>query len=338
MAIVLPDSVFDTSENRYIRLFLYKHFFIRAIISLPQTTFEPYTKTKTSIIFAQKKTSDEIKSWGDAWAKYRNEYSRLATKIANYKAHFLEGKVKSKFPSIRKDTDAEVVTNIQKLLRGKVDVSDLVKKPEQVLLDYEAEIEKALKKDLDAGDGKAKVNSAWVFAMVSKEASYPFILAGVERIGFKRSKVRNDDNLANDLFSMEWAPSKLDVALVLTDYESDIAELSNKITKDQGEVAKLGKKAIVDTDRIEFLDRRIENSKAKQTKLIEEKALVEGALRDIYNKNGKLKNIHSDRADTRITEIFSLPRMEKFRSEEVLMRQGKTATVLDEMRQRGLWK
>lgn len=35
LAAVLPESVFDTTENKYIRLFLYKFFKIKAVVSLP---------------------------------------------------------------------------------------------------------------------------------------------------------------------------------------------------------------------------------------------------------------------------------------------------------------
>ena len=54
MGVVLPDSVFDTNENLYIRLFLYRFFFIKAVVSLPQIAFQPYTPTKTSLLFAVK--------------------------------------------------------------------------------------------------------------------------------------------------------------------------------------------------------------------------------------------------------------------------------------------
>ena len=36
LAAVLPESVFDTTENKYIRLFIYKYFKVKAVISLPQ--------------------------------------------------------------------------------------------------------------------------------------------------------------------------------------------------------------------------------------------------------------------------------------------------------------
>ena len=56
MGIVLPESVYDTTENKYIRLFLFKYFKVKAVVSLPQITFEPFTSTKTSLLFAQKTT------------------------------------------------------------------------------------------------------------------------------------------------------------------------------------------------------------------------------------------------------------------------------------------
>lgn len=37
---VLPESVFDTTENKYIRLFIYKYFKVKAVVSLPQLAFE----------------------------------------------------------------------------------------------------------------------------------------------------------------------------------------------------------------------------------------------------------------------------------------------------------
>ena len=52
--VVLPESVFDTTENKYIRLFIYKYFKVKAVVSLPQITFQPYTSTKTSLLFCTK--------------------------------------------------------------------------------------------------------------------------------------------------------------------------------------------------------------------------------------------------------------------------------------------
>ncbi len=77
IGVVLPDSVFDTNENLYIRLFLYRFFVIKAVVSLPQVTFQPYTPTKTSLLFAVKKTNAQVNLWDTAWRKASNEYNKL---------------------------------------------------------------------------------------------------------------------------------------------------------------------------------------------------------------------------------------------------------------------
>src|SRR5205085_1245452 len=77
MGVVLPDSVFDTNENLYIRMFLYRFFWLKAVVSLPQVTFQPYTPTKTSLLFAVKKTRKEVEAWDAAWRKAANEYGKL---------------------------------------------------------------------------------------------------------------------------------------------------------------------------------------------------------------------------------------------------------------------
>jgi len=77
LGVVLPESVFDTTSNRDIRLFLYKYFWIKAVVSMPYLAFAPYTMTKTSLLFAQKKTEDEVKEWDRMWEKYSEEYKDL---------------------------------------------------------------------------------------------------------------------------------------------------------------------------------------------------------------------------------------------------------------------
>jgi type I restriction enzyme M protein len=77
LGIVLPESVFDTSDNKYIRLFLYRYFFIDAVVSLPQEAFQPFTSTKVSLLFATKKTDEELQMYNTAWNKATLEYSKL---------------------------------------------------------------------------------------------------------------------------------------------------------------------------------------------------------------------------------------------------------------------
>jgi type I restriction enzyme M protein len=77
LGVVLPESVFDTKENLYIRNFLYKYFKIKAIISLPKEAFEPYTSTKVSLLIAERKTDEEIEKWEEKWRECSEEYKKL---------------------------------------------------------------------------------------------------------------------------------------------------------------------------------------------------------------------------------------------------------------------
>jgi len=93
LGVVLPESVFDTTENKYIRLFIYKYFKVKAIVSLPQLAFEHYTSTKTSLLFAQKKTKEELREWNDLWSKYSKEWSNLKTRVENLIKVYLENQI-----------------------------------------------------------------------------------------------------------------------------------------------------------------------------------------------------------------------------------------------------
>lgn len=101
LALCCRKAFFDTTENKYIRLFLYKYFKIKAVVSLPQLTFEPFTSTKTSLLFAQKKTEKEVEKWNELWSKYSNEWNNLKTRCENLLAVYLDGKDRTKLTSIK---------------------------------------------------------------------------------------------------------------------------------------------------------------------------------------------------------------------------------------------
>lgn len=122
--VVLPESVFDTTENKYIRLFIYKYFNVKAVVSLPQVTFEPFTSTKTSLLFAQKKTKEEVKEWDNLWSKYSNEWSNLKTRCENLVNVYLNNKDRSKLPSIKDLTESEEKEILTRMLKDYIDEND----------------------------------------------------------------------------------------------------------------------------------------------------------------------------------------------------------------------
>lgn len=66
LAVVLPESLFNAKEMAETRLFLYRFFNIRSIVSMPRNIFID-TPTLTSLLFAEKKTAKQIEDWDREW-------------------------------------------------------------------------------------------------------------------------------------------------------------------------------------------------------------------------------------------------------------------------------
>lgn len=196
---ILPESVFDTTENKYIRLFLYKYFKIKAVVSLPQITFEPFTSTKTSILMAQKKTKKEIALWESVWNKYSNEWSSLKKRTENIVAVEKGEKIKSKLPSIKNMTEHEEKEVLIKLLKNHLDSGDELLSKSNLMSKFNAEITDVCKIDKDTKDVFGFVNTWWVFSQVAEELHYPIFMSEVENIGYKRSK-RGEKLMPNELY------------------------------------------------------------------------------------------------------------------------------------------
>lgn len=199
MGIVLPESVLDTSENKYIRLFLFKFFKIKAVISLPQVTFAPYTPTKTSIILAQKKRASEIVEWDDSWKKYSNEYGKLRTRCLNLINVYIENKNKKNYKSISGLNELEEKCLIFKLLRNLINVEDKELSIKELVVKYLAEIVSICKIDKDISKTFGMVNTWWVFGEVSKDIDYDILMMEVNNVGYKRTK-RSERKQPNELF------------------------------------------------------------------------------------------------------------------------------------------
>jgi len=216
MAVVLPESIFDTTENKYIRLFLYKYFKIKSIVSLPQSTFAPYTTTKTSIVFAQKKTKEEVDTWNEVWNKYAKEWANLKTRVQNIiDVHFGE-KQKNRLRSIKDLTLYEEIIILSKMLRSILTSSErkeleslegsnnetLEKFKTKLINRYLDNLKALTKYDTDTESISGKVNTWWVFGKVSEELSYPIFMAESENVGYKRT-ARNERLTLNDLYRLD---------------------------------------------------------------------------------------------------------------------------------------
>jgi len=187
IAAVLPESVFDTAENKYIRLFIYKYFKIKAVVSLPQITFAPYTETKTSILFAQRKSSNEIEIWNELWRKYSKEYQTLRTKVSNLIEVYINNKSRKNLTSIN-----NLSPNDDRILLNKILKDFIVSKDEnltnlELIKKYGDEINSVLQIDGDLSDEFGFVNTWWVFGEVAKELNYNIFMAETDKIGYKKT-------------------------------------------------------------------------------------------------------------------------------------------------------
>lgn len=216
MAVVLPESIFDTTENKYIRLFLYKYFVIKGIVSLPQSTFSPFTNTKTSILFAEKKTEEEIEIWNDLWDKYSKEWAFLKLRVVNILAVNNEEKEKSKLSSIKDLSVLEEIDILIQMLRKNVtpdEVEELEKidrnnaalvlnYKENILNKYEDDLVSLSKFDNDTKSEFGRVNTWWVFGKVADKLTYDVFMSEADEVGYKRTRRR--ENIApNDLYRVD---------------------------------------------------------------------------------------------------------------------------------------
>lgn len=82
LAAVLPESFFSTTENLRARLFLFRHFSVRAVVSLPSHAFQPWTPTRTSLLFARKKTPAEERHWSTIFDQHLASIEGLLAAVA----------------------------------------------------------------------------------------------------------------------------------------------------------------------------------------------------------------------------------------------------------------
>lgn len=202
VAAVLPESVFDTTENKYIRLFMYKFFKIKAVVSLPQITFEPYTSTKTSILFLQKKTKVEIDEWNNLWSEKSNEYNLLKTRVENLIKVYEKTKEKNKLPSIKELTQDEEKNILVRMLRSYIKDEDDSLSSDDLIEKYSLELKDLCKYDKDTVNVFGYVNTWWVFGEVAEMQNYNIFMAEAENVGYKRTK-RGEKLKPNDLYRVD---------------------------------------------------------------------------------------------------------------------------------------
>ena len=175
LGVVLPENIFDSTENRAIRLFLFKYFKIKAVVSLPDLAFEPYTSTKTSLLFAQKKTAIEVEEYQQAWKSLEEEYIKLRRQI---------DLIMQKATSLESYDDCAIL--FAKFLHDRFESQDSRLSTRALIAKYAKTV-----KEMDS--------DWWVFAEISKTINYPIFMAHASEIGYKRV-LRREIQRPNQLF------------------------------------------------------------------------------------------------------------------------------------------
>ena len=361
LGVVLPESVFDTIENKYIRLFLFKYFKIKAVVSLPQLTFQPYTPTKTSLLFAQKKTKQEVEEWNNLWDKYGNEWGKLKARVERYYNFFVKNeKISKKYVWVRELTTdinqmlaAEdgkavdyinsndknnILTNIKRFLKDYIVAEDDALEIKDILEKYATEIA-----ELSVFDNETEVfgfyNTWWVFGEVAKELSYDIFMAEAENVGYKRTK-RGEQLMPNDLFDLEVAPQMIDTNNIIADYDGQIKQTQEQIAENESQKKKLSEKektVKADKEKIERINKAIENLNNKLCQLTSDKEIVRGVF-DKYYSNNQLRIEYHERTNNDLLAHFNKGGLlESYRSEDVLLRDTEQIKILDALRKEVIW-
>jgi type I restriction enzyme M protein len=337
LAVILPESVFDTTENKYIRLFMFMYFDVVAIVSLPRVSFEPYTQTKTSVLFARKKTGADVRAWQQAWSEHGSQYGKLRTRVENYIKVHIDGQPASRFPSIRNDDDAQTRANLAAFLQLELSEDDAVSSLPELFEKYRLMIEGTAETDTEANGPFGVVNSRWVLREVTKTLDRRIYAAEAEQVGYKRTK-RGVRLQPNDLFDREIAPAEIDRTEVDAAFAEEFERLKAvkaSVAARRAEVA--GGRASAAREReLARLDARI-SQLDDEIVTLEDNATAIRLVLDRCYQNGKLKPDYTDRTDDELLGTFQLPLMSRWRSDYVVIGRSTPRTILDEMRSGSLW-
>ncbi|RYY49951.1 MAG: restriction endonuclease subunit M [Chitinophagaceae bacterium] len=363
LGVVLPESVYDTTENKYIRLFLFKYFNVKAIVSLPQLTFEPFTSTKTSLLFAQKKTKKQVKEWNELWDKHGKEWSKLKTRVVRYFDYFVNGaKLSKKYVWVKELTtdlkklsekeDKEAVdvinkkdldhikTNIIRFLKDYITPDDEALNPKEILTKYSEEIDSLSKFEKET-NVFGFYNAWWVFGEVAKELDYDIFMAEAENVGYKRTK-RGENPMPNDLYDIEYAPNNIETNQILEGYDRDIRILKEQLAEFKTELKAVNKK--IDGKETEGLKKKaeklnadieVQNTRIKQTET--EKTQVIEILKKYYESD-ELKPEFAERTDRELISHFKNGVLSRYKSDDIVLRTSELLTILDNIRKDVIWE
>ncbi|WP_222124188.1 class I SAM-dependent DNA methyltransferase [Lysinibacillus fusiformis] len=197
LGLVLPESIFNAVDLMPVRMFLYRMFKIKSIVALPRNVFID-TPTLTSLVFAQKKTGEEIKEWDEEWKKHI-EFAQ--NKIKRAKTYIQKNNIKD-FGTPKELLD-EILEELRQIISDNEWIIKKGKNAEIIPIKYQA---KKLTKEgirdyykiLLSSNGVEKFILRYAFEQTASKFNYEYPSFIVEEVGYKLSK-RKEKNKPNQL-------------------------------------------------------------------------------------------------------------------------------------------
>lgn len=199
LGVVLPESFFSVEDDISARMFLYKHFDIKAIVSLPNHAFQPHTPTSTSILLARKKSeSDELEFnnlWQENSTSFQEKYNKVIATIPQNRSNVnFDKEDKEGTTSVFK-----LVQEIETLCITEFGIGFVILPffSEDFLVEEQnfAQVKKIIKEAI------LKSKDRWILHMVSKSLQYQFYNFTIENIGYKAGKKGSKDK-PNELMAI----------------------------------------------------------------------------------------------------------------------------------------
>ena len=198
IGVVLPESFFSVDEDVQGRVFLYKHFNVKAIVSLPSHAFLPHTPTNTSLLFAEKKSVEEEIEFIELYNKYYNKFDDYLGQIMSV---FPKNKKDVYFSKVKKDKGNHIKNIIQDIecnsnrLFGDGFIIFPFFKEEELLEEKYNILKKSLKEIILASKER------WVLNRIFTENELTFFNFIIDDIGYKAGKKGSKDR-PNELIAV----------------------------------------------------------------------------------------------------------------------------------------
>ncbi|EFL86098.2 hypothetical protein HMPREF0326_01801 [Desulfovibrio sp. 3_1_syn3] len=197
LALVLPESLLNAKEMVDVRRFIFRFFNIKSIVSLPRNIFID-TPTLTSLLFAQKKTAEEISLWDKEWDKY----NAIVEQKVKQASQMLNKKISSKYSGEKLSEMFlkelyPIIKDDDWIIKGGKNPA-IIKIGKENLGGMNGQEVASYYKDVLKTAGFKSSTMSYIFEKVSESFDYKYPVFMVDEVGYKLSK-RKEKSRPNQL-------------------------------------------------------------------------------------------------------------------------------------------